>query len=81
MVCSDTKLIVRLRIQAERMRVRADQPRFERHGVLLSWPGGLAAIAALGMISAWSHYLLVVTRFGGSTVLLLGHPSSPVAQP
>jgi len=63
------------------MRGRAYQPRFERHVVLLSWAGGLAAIGTLGLISSWSHYLLVVAPFGASTVLLFGYPSSPLAQP
>ncbi len=43
--------------------------------------GGLVAISSLGAISAWSHYPLVVAPFGASTVLLFGHPNSPLAQP
>ncbi len=78
MVCSDTEPMVLRRIQAERIRGRAYQPRFEHHVVLLSWAGGLAAIGTLGLISAWSHYLLVVAPFGASTVLLFGYPSSPL---
>jgi CBS-domain-containing membrane protein len=69
------------RIQAERQRGRAYQPRFERHDVLLSWAGGLLAIGALALIGSWSHYPLVVAPFGASTVLLFGHPTSPLAQP
>lgn len=49
--------------------------------IVASWLGGLVAIASLGAISAWSHYPLVVAPFGASTVLLFGHPSSPLAQP
>jgi CBS-domain-containing membrane protein len=69
------------RIQAQRLRGRAYQPRFERRQVLLSWVGGLLAIGALGLISSWSHYPLVAAPFGASTVLLFGYPSSPLAQP
>ncbi len=45
----------------------------------LDWP--LLAIRALSLISLWSNYHLVVAPFGASTVLLFGHPSSPLAQP
>ena len=69
------------RIHAERLRGRAYQPRFASHHVLASWLGGLLAITALGLISSWSHYGLVVAPFGASTVLLFGHPNSPLAQP
>jgi CBS-domain-containing membrane protein len=69
------------RIHAERMRGRAFQPRFAPHHVVASWLGGLLAITALGLISSWSHYPLVVAPFGASTVLLFGYPSSPLAQP
>lgn len=69
------------RIQAQRMRGRAYQPRFARHDVLASWLGGLLAITSLGLISTWSHYPFVVAPFGASTVLLFGHPGSPLAQP
>ena len=69
------------RVQAERQRGRAYQPGFERHQVIAAWMGALLAITALGLISAWSHYGLVVAPFGASTVLLFGHPESPLAQP
>lgn len=69
------------RIQAEHQRGLAYQPRFRNRDVLLSWAGGLLAITTLAMISAWSHYPLVVAPFGASTVLLFGYPSSPLAQP
>ena len=49
--------------------------------MLASWLGALAAITALALISSWSHHPLVVAPFGASTVLLFGHPSSPLAQP
>jgi len=65
------------RIRAGRMRGRAFQPRFAPCHVLASWLGGLLAITALGLISTWNHYPLVVTPFGASTVLLSGHPNSP----
>lgn len=69
------------RLQAERQRGRAYQPRFARRHVIVSWLGGLLAITALGLISGWSHYALVVAPFGASTVLLFGYPQSPLAQP
>ncbi|MEY3462744.1 MAG: hypothetical protein RLZZ468_522 [Cyanobacteriota bacterium] len=69
------------RIHAQRMRGRAFQPRFRFQQVVASWLGGLLAITALGLISTWSHYPLVVAPFGASTVLLFGHPGSPLAQP
>ncbi len=69
------------RVQAERQRGRAYQPGFERHQVIAAWMGALLAITALGLISSWSHYGLVVAPFGASTVLLFGHPESPLAQP
>lgn len=69
------------RIQADRCRGRAYQPTFVPRHVVRSWLGGLLAITALAMISTWSHYPLVVAPFGASTVLLFGHPSSPLAQP
>jgi CBS-domain-containing membrane protein len=49
--------------------------------VLTSWLGSLLAITALGLISSWSHYPLVAAPFGASSVLLFGHPTSPLAQP
>ncbi|MEB3334347.1 MAG: HPP family protein [Cyanobacteriota bacterium] len=63
------------------MRGRAFQPRFAPPQVFASWLGGLLAISALGLIGSWSHYPLVVAPFGASTVLLFGHPNSPLAQP
>ena len=69
------------RIRDQRIRGRAYQPRFRRHDVLISWLGGLLAIASLGLISSWSHYPLVVAPFGASTVLLFGYPASPLSQP
>jgi CBS-domain-containing membrane protein len=68
-------------IYNQRARGRAFQPRFARREMLGSWLGGLLAITALGVISAWSHYGLVVAPFGASTVLLFGHRRSPLAQP
>ncbi len=68
-------------IQLERSRGRAFQPRFTPSHVLASWLGGLVAIAALGLLSAWSGYGLVVAPFGASSVLLFGYPASPLAQP
>ena len=68
-------------IQRERSRGRAFQPRFAPSHVLASWLGGLVAIAGLGLLSLWSGYGLVVAPFGASSVLLFGHPRSPLAQP
>lgn len=68
-------------LQADRARGRAYQPRFQLRDVLQSWLGGLVAITLLGLISRWSHAPLVVAPFGASTVLLFGHPTSPLAQP
>jgi CBS-domain-containing membrane protein len=68
-------------IHNQRARGRAFQPRFARREMVGSWLGGLLAITALGVISAWSHYGLVVAPFGASTVLLFGHRRSPLAQP
>jgi len=68
-------------LQADRARGRAYQPRFEHQEVIAAWLGGVLAITLLGLISLWSHYPLVVAPFGASTVLLFGHPGSPLAQP
>lgn len=73
-------MVVR-RIQAQRQRGRAFQPRFGARQIVGSWFGALLAITTLGWISSWSHYPLVVAPFGASTVLLFGHPGSPLAQP
>ncbi|MEB3264441.1 MAG: hypothetical protein VKJ66_08740 [Synechococcus sp.] len=43
------------RIQAQRMRGRAFQPRFGRHEVLAPCLEGLLAITSLELISSWSH--------------------------
>ena len=69
------------RLQAERERGRAFQPRFAHDDIVASWLGALLAISGLGLISSWSHYPLVVAPFGASAVLLFGHPRSPLAQP
>jgi CBS-domain-containing membrane protein len=69
------------RVRAERERGRTFQPSFEADEVVASWLGGVIAITTLGLISGWSHYPLVVAPFGASTVLLFGHPDSPLAQP
>jgi CBS-domain-containing membrane protein len=68
-------------LQAERQRGRAFQPTFHGGEILASWLGGLVAIASLGLISSAAHQPLLVAPFGASTVLLFGHPSSPLAQP
>ena len=73
--------MVRRWARAQRARGKAFQPRFPPHEVVASWLGALQAITALGLISAWSKYALVVAPFGASSVLLFGHPRSPLAQP
>lgn len=72
--------------RAQRARGKAFQPRFALRAVLASWLGGPLAITCLGLLSAWSHYGLVVAApFGGSLwrlhSLALGHRHSPLAQP
>lgn len=69
------------RLLADRERGRAFQPRFGGRELLAAWLGGLVAISLLGWISAWAHDPLLVAPFGASTVLLFGHPQSPLAQP
>ncbi|MEB3332550.1 MAG: HPP family protein [Synechococcaceae cyanobacterium] len=73
-------MVVR-RLRADQERGRAFQPRFGWQDVLAAWLGGLLAISLLGLISGWAHYPLMVAPFGASTVLLFGHPASPLAQP
>jgi CBS-domain-containing membrane protein len=68
-------------VQSERNRGRAFQPSFAGSEIFASWVGGLIAISSLGLISGVSHYPLVVAPFGASTMLLFGHPNSPMAQP
>lgn len=73
--------MIRRWVLLQRARGKAFQPRFKVQEVVSAWLGGLLAISTLGMISAWNHYALVVAPFGASTVLLFGHPKSPLAQP
>ncbi len=65
----------------QRQRGRAYQPSFVANQVIRSWVGALIAITLLGLLSAWSHYPLIAAPLGASTVLLFGHPESPLAQP
>lgn len=65
----------------QRRRGRAYQPTFEAHQVIRAWLGALIAISLLGLLSAWSHYPLIAAPLGASSVLLFGHPESPLAQP
>lgn len=69
------------RLRAQRQRGRAYQPHFDWSEVVASLLGALVAITVLGLIGGWSHYPLVVAPFGASTVLLFGHPASPLSQP
>nr|WP_216921007.1 HPP family protein [Synechococcus sp. CCAP 1479/9] len=68
-------------IQSQRRKGREYQPSFLPAQVLLSWFGALLAITLLGLISVASHYPLVAAPLGASSVLLFGHPDSPLAQP
>lgn len=69
------------RLQAERRRGRAYQPRFNLHQVGVSWLGALLSIALLGGLSVWSGVPLIAAPLGASAVLLFGYPASPLAQP
>ncbi len=68
-------------IRSQRRKGRKYQPSFLPAQVLLSWFGALLAITLLGLISLASHYPLVAAPLGASSVLLFGHPESPLAQP
>ncbi len=65
----------------QRQRGRRYQPTFVTNQVIRAWLGALIAITLLGLLSAWSHYPLIAAPLGASTVLLFGHPESPLAQP
>ncbi len=65
----------------QRQRGRDYQPSFASGQVLRSWLGALIAITLLGLMSAWSHYPLIAAPLGASSVLVFGHPASPLAQP
>ena len=68
-------------VHSERERGRAYQPQFTRDHLTFSWLGALLSLALLGGLSAWSGYLLMAAPLGASSVLLFGHPRSPLAQP
>lgn len=72
---------LRASVHGERERGRAYQPRFTRHHLAFSWLGALLSLGLLGGLSAWSGYLLMAAPLGASSVLLFGHPRSPLAQP
>ncbi|MCP9836155.1 HPP family protein [Cyanobium sp. N.Huapi 1H5] len=72
---------LRASVHTERERGRAYQPRFTRDHLTFSWLGALLSLALLGGLSAWSGYLLMAAPLGASSVLLFGHPRSPLAQP
>jgi CBS-domain-containing membrane protein len=72
---------LRITLQSERQRGRAYQPRFSRHHLAFSWLGALLSLGLLGALSAWSGHLLMAAPLGASSVLLFGHPRSPLAQP
>jgi CBS-domain-containing membrane protein len=65
----------------QRRRGRAYQPRFRRSQRSVTWLGALLALAALGLLSAWSGMVLLAAPLGASSVLLFGYPASPLAQP
>ena len=60
---------------------RSIQPSFKIWQQFLSFIGGLIAISCLGILSNFSTYSLLIAPFGASTVLLIGAPNSPLAQP
>jgi len=69
------------RLQDERQRGRAYQPRFRPAQVGVAWLGALLSIALLSGLSAWSGVPFIAAPLGASAVLLFGYPASPLAQP
>ena len=49
--------------------------------MLRSWLSALVAITMLRLLSSRSHSPLIAVPLGASTVLVFGHPESPLAQP
>lgn len=64
---------------------RGNLPRVSNSEVFWSWCGAFLAIAGVGLIhEQFFHgtaFLLMVSSFGASAVLLFGAPRSPLAQP
>ncbi|MGB3917872.1 MAG: HPP family protein, partial [Thiothrix litoralis] len=56
-------------------------PRANVRLVMISWLGGVLAIAAVDYLADISHLPLVLGSFGASCVLLFGFPDSPFSQP
>jgi hypothetical protein len=65
----------------QRRRGRAYQPRFRGRHLSVTWLGALLALSLLGVLSAWSGMVLLAAPLGASSVLLFGHPASPLVQP
>ena len=57
------------------------QSRSEIRQMIRSWLGALLAISLLGLLGSWSQDSLIAAPFDASTLLLLAHPGSPLAQP
>jgi CBS-domain-containing membrane protein len=69
------------RLHAEQQRGRSYQPRFSPSQVASSWLGALLSLGLLAALSVWSDHPLMAAPLGASSVLLFGHPRSPLAQP
>ena len=60
------------------------QSRSEIRQMIRSWLGALLAISLLGLLGllgSWSQDSLIAAPFDASSLLLLAHPGSPLAQP
>ncbi|AHE98241.1 HPP family protein [Thioalkalivibrio paradoxus] len=64
---------------------RGSLPRVSNAEVFWSWCGAFIGIAAVGLVHQQffdgTAYLLMISSFGASAVLLFGAPRSPLAQP
>lgn len=65
----------------QRRRGRSYRPRFCLSQSAVTSLGALCALLLLGLLSIWSHQVLIVAPLGASSVLLFGYPRSPLAQP
>lgn len=66
----------------EKMRGGAEcPPRASLRLIVISWLGGVLAIAVVAYLADSSHVPLVLGSFGASCVLVFGFPDSPFSQP